>query len=382
MAHDSYSDNDVSLNDLLDDVTSISGEETSHQQYVEPTNTTNVNPTPTVPLMMNLNNIPNPEDPEGSLLHPNVENLRSYLQKQCIDGCKWTSSLTFEGSLDKKTYQDMDILQFIGDPCYKDKKDNKAFRVYLNPIKYPVTEELSTIASLPEDASIKTQTQSRFKSEAYIKLSKDIRDACGNCAFNLVQNGNQKLCLKRSGLSIRNRFSCQKYMIHKGGIRDLIGNREFRRYTFRNDRKNQREKGRQKCRRGYSGRSITSQTRCKFFFYINFDDYGFYIEPGYGNKYHSHHSPLNKASGVSGKDGLEVEDNELISDMADGQAPDAQIQNVLFNKTGKLVARSTIRNITKIQKRLVVNDSDFENIFSGRRSEDLSATEFMMTYCR
>ena len=160
----------------------------------------------------------------------------------------------------------MDILQFIGDPCYKDKNDNKAFRVYLNPIKYPVTEELSTIASLPEDTSIKTQTQSRFKSEAYIRLSKDIRDACGNCAFNLVQNGNQKLCLKRSGLSIRNRFSCQKYMLHKGGIRDLIGNKEFRRYTFRNDRKNQREKGRQKCRRGYSGRSITTQPRCNFFF--------------------------------------------------------------------------------------------------------------------
>ena len=132
----------------------------------------------------------------------------------------------------------------------------------------------------------------------------------------------------------------------------------------------------------YSGRSITTQTRCNFFFYINFDNYGFYIEPGYGNKYHSHHFPLNKASGVCGKDDLQVEENELINDMADGQAPDAQIQNVLFNKTGKLVARSTICNITKFQKRLVVNDSDFDDMFNGRRKEDLSATEYMMTYCR
>ena len=77
-----------------------------------------------------------------------------------------------------------------------------------------------------------------------------------------------------------------------------------------------------------------------------------------------------------------MEDNELINDMADGQAPDAQIQNVLFNKTGKLVARSTIRNITKFQKRLVVNDSDFDDMFNGRRKEDLSTTEYMMTYCR
>ena len=159
----------------------------------------------------------------------------------------------------------MDILQFIGDPVYKDKPGRESYRVYLNPSKYPVTEELSRISALPEDASIKTQTQNRFKSKAYLKLSKDIRDACGHCAFNVVQNGNQKLCLKRTGLSIRNRFSCQKYMIHKGGIRDIIGNSDFRKYTLCNDQKNQREKGRKKCRRGYSGRSITTQTRCKFF---------------------------------------------------------------------------------------------------------------------
>ena len=120
----------------------------------------------------------------------------------------------------------MDILQFIGDPCDKDKQDNKAFQVNLNPSKYTVKDELSKIASLPEDTSIKTQRQSRFKSESYIKLSKDTRDACGNCAFKVVQNGNQKLCFKRSGLSIRNRFSCQKYMIHKDGMRDLIGNKD------------------------------------------------------------------------------------------------------------------------------------------------------------
>ena len=120
-------------------------------------------------------------------------------------------------------------------------------------------------------------------------------------SFNIMKNGNQKLCLKSSGLSIRDRFSCQKYMIHKGGVRDLIGNKDFRKYTFRNDRKNQRELGWKKCRRSYSGRSITSQTRCKFFFYINFDNYGFYVEPGYDNKYHSHHFPLNKNKGKIGR---------------------------------------------------------------------------------
>ena len=171
-------------------------------------------------------------------------------------------------------------------------------------------------------------------------------------------------------------------MIHKTGVSNIIGNTDFRRYTLHNDRKNQREHGRKKCRRRYSGRSITTETRCKFFFYINFDLYGFYVEPGYGNRYHSHHFPINKASSTSNKDQLQTEDNELISNMAGGQAPDAQIQNVLFNKTGKLVERSTIRHITKFQKRLIINDSDFNEIFSGKDSESLSTVEYMMRYCR
>ena len=79
---------------------------------------------------------------------------------------------------------------------------------------------------------------------------------------------------------------------------------------------------------------------------------------------------------MSKKSDLDTEENELISDMADGQAPDAQIQNVLFNKTGKLVPRSTIRYIKKFHKRMVVNDSDFEKMLNGKKRGELSATEY------
>ena len=51
--------------------------------------------------------------------------------------------MTFEGSLDRNTFEVMNVLQFIGDPKYKDKKDNNVYRVYFNPLKYPVTDELS-----------------------------------------------------------------------------------------------------------------------------------------------------------------------------------------------------------------------------------------------
>ena len=95
---------------------------------------------------------------------------------------------------------------------------------------------------------------------------------------------------------------------------------------------------------------------------MNFDNYGFYIETGYGNRYHSHHFPLNLSPGVSAKDDLQIEENELINEMTDGQAPNEQIPNVLFNITGKFVPRSTIWHITKFQRRLVVNDSYFDDM--------------------
>ena len=73
--------------------------------------------------------------------------------------------------------------------------------------------------------------------------------------------------------------------------------------------------GRKKCRTSYFSRSTTKATRCNFFFYINFD------------------------------------------------AADAKIQNIVFNKTGKLVPRHTICQIIKY-KRMIVNDSDFIEMFS------------------
>ncbi len=69
-------------------------------------------------------------------------------------------------------------------------------------------------------------------------------------------------------------------------------------------------------------------------------------------------------------------------DIAEGQAQDAQIQNIVFNKTGKLVPRYTSRKITKYKKRMVVNDSDIVDIFNNKQEEDLTSTEYMMRYCR
>ena len=82
------------------------------------------------------------------------------------------------------------------------------------------------------------------------------------------------------------------------------------------------------------------------------------------------------------QDELQEKEHGLIKDMGEGQAPDAQIQNTLFNKTGKLVPRHTIRQITKYNKQTIVNDSDFSEMFENKKVEKLSATEYMIKYCR
>ena len=56
-----------------------------------------------------------------------------------------------------------------------------------------------------------------------------------------------------------------------------------------------------------------------FFFYINFDKHGFYVEPGLGNRTHTHHSPLNGPSKQKNKRELAQDERELINDMAEGR---------------------------------------------------------------
>ena len=90
----------------------------------------------------------------------------------------------------------MYIIQYVGYSCFKDKRDQKSYRIYFNPETYPINEELSTLSSTPDDATITQQTQRRFKSSAYMKLSRDLRKACGHCGFNIIQNSNQKFNLK------------------------------------------------------------------------------------------------------------------------------------------------------------------------------------------
>ena len=139
------------------------------------------------------------------------------------------------------------------------------------------------------NTTIQEKVQQKFKSQSYLMLSKDLREACGQCGFNITQNGNQKFQYKNSGLVVRNILSCQWYTLYKGTTKEISDSREFIIYTLHNDWLNQKDQGRKKCRRSYSSKFVTRGNWCRFFFYIKYDTYGFYVEPGLGYRKNPHH---------------------------------------------------------------------------------------------
>ena len=171
----------------------------------------------------------------------------------------------FSASLDRETFEKIDIIQCVGDSIYKDKKNNGNYRVYFDSTKYSAQDETQKDLEVNSEMTIQEQVHRKFKSESYMKLSKDLRDACVQCGFNITQNGNQKFQYKPSGLVVRNRFSCQRYTLYKGTTKEISGSREYRNYTLHNYQLTQRYQGRKNCRRSYSSKSITKENRCNFF---------------------------------------------------------------------------------------------------------------------
>jgi len=100
--------------------------------------------------------------------------------------------------------------------------------------------------------------------------------------------------------------------------------------------------------------------------------------PGIGNVSHTNHPQLNNTIGSLCKRALSIKEKNLIDDMGDGNKPSANIQNAVFNSTGKQVSQSTIDFITSYHRREVMNDSDFKDLFSDQFLSDLSSTNFII----
>ena len=89
---------------------------------------------------------------------------------------------------------------------------------------------------------------------------------------------------------------------------------------------------------------------------MNYDENGFYVEPDLGNRFHMyHHTPLYRSSRLKNRSDIHEDEEELINDMAEGNAQDSQIQNIVFNKIEKRIPRSIIHQITRVHKRVILN---------------------------
>ena len=139
----------------------------------------------------NISVITNNPDPR------NTQNLRCYLEKEYFPETEWSNNLIFNASTDKITYQDMDITKYVGGSKFKDKEGSGSYRIYFNPKDYSVKQEMETMTKLPEDTLIKEKVQTKFKIDAYMTLCRNLHEASGQCGFHIVQNGNQKIDLKK-----------------------------------------------------------------------------------------------------------------------------------------------------------------------------------------
>ena len=84
--------------------------------------------------------------------------------------------------------KNIDVIHSVGDSQYKDKNKSDNCSIYFNSDKYSVHDKLQKEL----EGNCNMIVQQKFKSKSYLKLSKDLQDACGQCGFNITQNDNQK----------------------------------------------------------------------------------------------------------------------------------------------------------------------------------------------
>ena len=91
-----------------------------------------------------------------------------YIEPECYKGLKWDHFFMFEENIDK-IISEIDAIKYLGESKYKGKEGMDFYRVYFDPEKYLVAEELDSLYSTPEDAFITYKVQQKFKSSSYIK---------------------------------------------------------------------------------------------------------------------------------------------------------------------------------------------------------------------
>lgn len=137
------------------------------------------------------------------------------------------------------------------------------------------------------------------------------------------------------------RFVCARYREFRGQSRAVnCAEYNFRKHNFHNDHQNSCGKSAiNSIRKTWTKRALDVKYTCPFYFYIAYDDDGFFIVPGLGIKHHCYHNPL---SILDNHDTFEnnrhvSEGNEkMVADMGRGKLSPTQIQTAIFQSSGNL----------------------------------------------
>ena len=282
----------------------------------------------------------------------------SELQDSIDDACKilykpWKTAILMDMCLIYQTktvfLSQIDMMQYASkDFTIKDRFEHDGSLVYFDINKYPVTEE-------------------GFDGLPYKNLSRDICNAAIKSGFYLVKNGFKD----RQGLYAQE-FTCNRYQLYKG---DLNKKKEattvYRGCSYNDNNKLSRGTiGLKMPRMTSTMKPISKENKCKFSFYLTYDNVGFFLVPG-GTCEHSHHPRLNQEQINFPSRLLSDESKDLLQDMNEINASSGVSMNLLKLRTGKYLSKGKIRWISGLC-------SNLKNI--KELHGNLNSTEKMIKY--
>ena len=256
-----------------------------------------------------------------------VNELKETIDSACNFLYKpWRSQILMDMSfLDKKgcvtNHSNLDIMRFTSkDYSIKKRFDSDGTIVYFDLDKYPTCEK-------------------GFDSIAFKKLQEDICNASIKDGFYLIRNGfknRQSLCAQEF---VCNRYQTYRKYKKKGSEMGTV----YRGHSYNANYKLSRgPEGMKMPRMTTTLKPLCSENRCKFSFFVSFDEIGFFIVPG-GNNEHIHHPRLTSENINFPSRLLSKENKDLIKDINEIHACVGVSQNLIQHKTGKLLSRHKVR---------------------------------------
>ena len=215
-------------------------------------------------LQSNNSSLLTPTDNNNLNNQDQVNILQKYLNDECFEQKEWEGSLLCNARMSHQvTYSTVNLLQFIGNKEFK----SAVNRIYFCHNTYPVLDELNNLHR-PDLLSLSFSQLKKtfFKSQSFQKLSTDIVKAGRKSGYYLNRSGvqcNSKVDYQQ----ITYKFVCRRNKLYKQS-KNLLPFVNPRRYTYHNDKKNQRKFGRKQCRRRNTNLPLSKCDKCNFHFLL------------------------------------------------------------------------------------------------------------------